>query len=319
MGITENNNLNIIISHDKSYNLDNTDEAINFLIYALNGNYSSFFIDFVFSHIGLDVFKYSKSFVDEQKNKSIFEIHNDVKPFFDFFFENYYEDNVFYKYIYESKESDFIKKQKINKIIEGLKKTLNFYFDFHSVIIFRNCEIDKDYDFIRKCSITLELCVNYTYYSICKILINFYDYIYDEFYAFIESKNEFNYNYSNKIKEYLKNKSKEEIKRDAGSNQIENNIWINVFKCENDFENFKFFLENKIIDDYADLSYLFQKLLKEKKIHTMKHLDFAKWIFEKKLIKEKAFNEIESQNGFRSLTKSFSKHRESNYFEIFKK
>ena len=211
MGVTENNNLNVIISEDKSYNLNNTEEVINFLIYALNGKYSSFFIDFIFSHIGLDVYKYSKSFVDEQKSKSIYEIHNDVKPFFNFFCKDYEEDNIFYKYIYESKESDFIKKQKINKIIEGIKKTLYYYFDFHSTMFFLNCENDKNYDFIKRSSVTLEFCVTYTYYSICKILINFYDYIYDEFYAFIETKNEFNYNYSNKKKEHLKNKPKEDL------------------------------------------------------------------------------------------------------------
>jgi hypothetical protein len=99
----------------------------------------------------------------------------------------------------------------------------------------------------------------------------------------------------------------------------ENQIWINIFKTEKAFNNFKYYLENKIIDDYADLSYLYQKLSKENIINKMKHLEFNKWLFEKKLIKENVFNEIESQNGFRSFKKSYSKHRESNYSEIFKK
>lgn len=233
MGEEERNKLNILETDNKTYNLVNTDEAINFLIFALNSSHYSLFVDFVFSHCGINIFDYSTKFVKENKSKSIFEIQRDVTPFFNFFCEDYKEENVFYKYIYFSKESDLIKKQKINKIIDGLKKTLDFYFDFHNVSIFWNCEIDKNYDFIRKNSITLDFCTTYTYYSICKILFNFYDYLYDEFYIFIDSKNEFDYNYSNKIKEYLKNHLKTETKEN-----FKNEKWFTVGK---DFANGKIF------------------------------------------------------------------------------
>lgn len=209
------NKLNIIVTEYKTYDLTNSDEAINFLIFALNDNkYYTFFIDFVFSHCNLHIYEFSNNFFVEKKSKSIFEIQKATEPFFNFFSENYKDDNVFYRYTYFSNESDLIKKQKINKIIDGLKKTLDFYFDFHCVSIYWNCEIDKEYDCIKEFSISNELCVSYTYYCICKILINYYDYLYDEFYSFIEPKNEFNYNYSNKIKEHLKKISATNSKND---------------------------------------------------------------------------------------------------------
>jgi hypothetical protein len=204
MGKAENININLVITDTKTYNLECTDEAINFLVFMLNGKYFHMFIDFSLTHIGLNINKYRRQIIDNE-SKSLFEIQNDVNPFFDFFWIDFYEDNVFYKYIYTSNDSDFIKKQKINTIIDGLRKTLDYYFDFHCVDIFHNAQEEKDYNFIDKIRRTEEFCGAYIYFAICQKLISFYDYLYDEFYTFIDTKNTFDYKYSHRIKEVLKN------------------------------------------------------------------------------------------------------------------
>lgn len=116
----------------------------------------------------------------------------------------------------------------------------------------------------------------------------------------------------------LKNRY-EKFENEIKTDELSSNIWINVFKSESEFINFKYFLEKKIVDDYADLSFLFQKMVVDKKIKKIKHLDFSNWLYENELIKEVVFNEIQSQRGFRSFQKSYSIHRENNYNEVFKK
>ena len=66
------------------------------------------------------------------------------------------------------------------------------------------------------------------------------------------------------------------------------------------------------------MSFLFQKMVEDKKIKKIKHLEFSNWLYENELIKEVVFNKIQSRNGFRSLQKSYSFHREKNYSEVFK-
>ncbi|MFK7058585.1 hypothetical protein V3Q90_00410 [Flavobacterium oreochromis] len=307
-------NFSIIKTDNKTYNLRDNDQALNFLIFALNGKYSSFFIDFLFTHINLNIYEYSHIFFKNKKSSSIFEVQRDVKPFFDFFCENYEEDNVFYRYVYSSKESDLIKKQKINKVVEGLKKTLDFYFDFHSVLIFWNLEIDKMYKESSELSINRDYCVTYTYYCVCKILINFYDYIYDEFYSFIEIKNEFDIKYSNKIKELVKNNKLNviNIKNDKNNNFFDKDI----FK---DTDTYNKFLEyqNTIIDFIPDYSYIFQKLLSLNLIHRKKHKEYKEWLFKNKFINETQFEMFCERSSFESLRNLDGGKRQKHFNNIF--
>jgi hypothetical protein len=262
----EKENFNIIETENKVYDICNTDEAINFLIYALSEKYYRLFIDFVFRHIGIDIYKYSWSFFELQKSNSIFEVQRDALPFFDFILEDFHENNIFFKYIYFSSDSDLLKKQKISKLVASLEKTLEHYFDFHSVSIYWNCEIDKDYDFIKKTSIENGFCLSYTYYCICKILINYYDYLYQEFYIFIDNKNSFKIKYSNKIKEIRKEVNKigeisKSIKKTRNWHLVFNEILNGKIKIIDKLNNQQYFYDNQEFKNPTQLGEFLAKKL----------------------------------------------------------
>lgn len=305
---------NIIDTENKTYDISKTEEAIDFLVYALNGKFHGFFIDFLFSHIGINILKYSYSFFELKKSKSIYEIEKDTYPFFDYILEDFYENNIFYKYIYYSNETDLLKKQKISKLVEGLKKTLNRYFDFHSVIIYWNLEIDKEYKLIKEYSITNDFCVNYTYYCICKILINYYDYLHNEFYIFIDDKNKFDINYSNKIKDSLKDKKLESKKITL---EKQDYIWKNIFIEEEIFIKFKNLYEEKnIINPYNDFSFLYYELLANNKIKKISHKIFYTWLFENNFMNNKDFGIFEEKASLNKKAKS--EYRLNFYNKYFK-
>ena len=115
----------------------------------------------------------------------------------------------------------------------------------------------------------------------------------------------------------LKNRN-EKFENEITTDELSSTIWVNVFKSESEVINFKDFIDHEIDDDYADLSFLYQKMVEDKKKKKIKHLEFSNWLYENELIKEVVFNKIQSRNGFRSLQKSYSFHREKNYSEVFK-
>ena len=86
-----------------------------------------------------------------------------------------------------------------------------------------------------------------------------------------------------------------------------------IFKNEKGFLIFKYFVENHIVDELNDYSYIFQCLLHDKLIHKIKHLDFLKWIKVNKFISDKGVSELEKNGGFRSMSKCKSTSR-LNYY-----
>lgn len=317
MGELERNDLKIIKSDDKTYNLENTEEAIDFLIYALNGKYYTLFIDFVFGHLGINFYDYLNSL--EDKGKNIFVVLNDVSPFFDLIVEDFESNNVFYTYIYSYQSSDLIKKQKINKIIDGLKKTIDFNFDFHNASIFRNMYIEMDKDFY-KLAYKREFSSAYIYFCVTDKLMSIYDYLQDEFYSFIEERNKFDYFYSNKYKDFIKAKKEEKaIKMNHKETKIDSvNPFPDIFKSIDIYNSFKEYSNKYIIDPYKDYSYLFQRMLYEKLIHKKKLLEYINWLKEVEIISPATHQKFFEKGGLDSLKKSTSANRENNFNIIFK-
>lgn len=77
------------------------------------------------------------------------------------------------------------------------------------------------------------------------------------------------------------------------------------------------YLKLHIIEPYVDYSYLFQRMLDENIIVKTKHLDFVNWLYENKHITENIKDLIIKNNGFRSLSKSYSTQRENNFNNVF--
>lgn len=98
---------------------------------------------------------------------------------------------------------------------------------------------------------------------------------------------------------------------------IQENPYPKLFKQTKVFFHFKEYIGKHIVENYVDYSYLFQRMLKEELIYSIKHLDFIKWLHEEKFITEKYYNEFTEKGGFRSLKKSSSTQRENNYNNIF--
>lgn len=84
-------------------------------------------------------------------------------------------------------------------------------------------------------------------------------------------------------------------------------------KAENIFLQYR---NQYIIDTYTDFSFIFQQMKKDKLIHSITHLDFAKWLNDSDFIKNKDYDKIISNKGFKSLNKSTSTIRYNNYINI---
>jgi hypothetical protein len=93
----------------------------------------------------------------------------------------------------------------------------------------------------------------------------------------------------------------------------------NLFLKSNSFNNFNQYIKLHIIEPYVDYSYLFQRMLNEKIIDKIRHIDFIEWLFINEYITEKTKDEFIKKEGFRSLKKSYSLSRENNFNNVFNK
>lgn len=101
------------------------------------------------------------------------------------------------------------------------------------------------------------------------------------------------------------------------THNIEELVWMNVFRDEADFISFKLLVEEKnIIKPYLDFSYYFYELSSKEKIYKVQHLFFAEWLLRNNFIKQKDFDEIVIKNNFE--TKCFADYRLNIYLKYFK-
>lgn len=88
------------------------------------------------------------------------------------------------------------------------------------------------------------------------------------------------------------------------------NIFINVLS----YQIFKKYYDFGLVNPYKDLSLLFQQLKSEKRLLSIKHLEFAEWLLKEEFIAEKVFIDISNKKGFDS--KSNSAERLNKYLKI---
>ena len=75
-------------------------------------------------------------------------------------------------------------------------------------------------------------------------------------------------------------------------------------------------MKSGLVTPYKDLSFLFQKLKTDKRLISIKHLDFALWMLDNKFIKNIDYDVILNKKGFDS--KSSSDERLNRYINIKK-
>lgn len=94
------------------------------------------------------------------------------------------------------------------------------------------------------------------------------------------------------------------------------NPYTDIFKGDNNtnFLIFKTYTQKHIIDRYADYSFLFQKMIKENRLHKVRHLNFMEWLKTNQFISENVYDEFISKGVF--STKYNSAQRENNYYNV---
>lgn len=76
-------------------------------------------------------------------------------------------------------------------------------------------------------------------------------------------------------------------------------------------------IRKKKLDKFKEYGYLFQRLLKDKQIYSIKHLDFMDWLKDKKLISEEDHLDFKIKKSFDSLQKGGLK-REDKFDSFFR-
>jgi hypothetical protein len=99
--------------------------------------------------------------------------------------------------------------------------------------------------------------------------------------------------------------------------RLKNNPHPTIFVDSLSFNIFSEFLEFGLVNPYKDLSFLFQKLMEEQRLHSIKHLEFAGWLSKQNFITEKIYEIIINKRGFD--TKSQSDERLNKYNNIIEK
>jgi len=89
------------------------------------------------------------------------------------------------------------------------------------------------------------------------------------------------------------------------------------FKSLDDYKKFEIYVKKEIITPLADLSYLFQRMLREDKIIKIPHKKFMFWLKESDFIKEKQFDELLKNGCLLTESKSKSEERINKYNNIF--
>ena len=90
------------------------------------------------------------------------------------------------------------------------------------------------------------------------------------------------------------------------------------FIVPNAKELFLEYISKYIVEPYVDYSYLFQRLLCEKFITRLTHIQFMDWLAENNYISKKIQDNFIEKRAFRSLDKSTSSNRENNFNIVFK-
>ncbi|WCM40857.1 hypothetical protein MG290_07675 [Flavobacterium sp. CBA20B-1] len=99
------------------------------------------------------------------------------------------------------------------------------------------------------------------------------------------------------------------------NNRVKNQ-YEDIFKGDDNtnFLIFKTYAEKHIIDFYADFSFIFQRMIKEERLHKIKHFDFMNWLKTSDYISEKVYDDFIKKGTF--STKYNSAQRENNYNNI---
>ncbi|MEH6706027.1 MAG: hypothetical protein V7691_14620 [Galbibacter orientalis] len=80
------------------------------------------------------------------------------------------------------------------------------------------------------------------------------------------------------------------------------------------FKLFESFLKQHVVDEYSDIGFIFQRMMKDKLLQKTPHKTFMHWLKDEEFISERCYDKFIEKVGFRSLGKSPSVKRNKHYF-----
>lgn len=288
VNVPEEDNPKIVdIEGVRKFNLEISENAIDFLTYVgRNSKYRWIFCSNFFSQVRkVDYGEYLEQL--RAGDNIFFKSMIDVNECFEIFFKDLYFDNVFHKFLIENKiDSETVKKQKVDNLLDGITKMIDYLWEFTSVFeISYTLESDK-----KNFSKILKEDNLFSYFIIdyhCYInLKSIYDLIINDYSSFVDqTKHKFDYFYSNK-KEVIKNIDAVSIVDiENENNKTVPNI-LKPFKHSEIFKNNAFEVWESMFESFVivkesrtDVKFIFEAMKKDTFIHnTVSQKSFLDWI-----------------------------------------
>lgn len=199
--INDNENPNIVdIEGVRKFNMEIPEDALDFLIYITkNDKYYWIFTSSILQQV--KKVNYSEYLKQLRTEDFIFlRSRLEMSECFEIFIKDLHFDNIFYKYLIENKiDSDTVKKQKIDNLLDGLTKIIYYFWNSSGIFEIIYAIEEKDPEFhnkLRDDDLFIYLLPQYQCYENLK---NIYDLIMNDYVSFVDlTKYKFDYFYSNK-------------------------------------------------------------------------------------------------------------------------
>ena len=246
-----------------------------------------------------------------------------IGDFFEPYLINIDAKNCLYQYFIEDSTNDLVKQQKLDNILSGLTKYIDWLWHQECVSSFNQwVEFEfkdglfnlPEYEGLRN-----DTMPSYWIYYFCKS-IN--DIIWDRFRIFIDTKkHNFKHFYSNKEietnGETIKSTKPVKTAYSKKKESLFENPFPDIFKTADTYLKFKRFAKECIVVDYLDYSYLIQRLKEEKLIHKMTHPEGINWLYENSFINHRQFDYFSQKNQLSSFKNCNNPEREKKFDNIF--
>lgn len=198
---------------------------------------------------------------------------------------------------YADEEIVALQKSLEDSSLKVIPETINTYFHNESIIYYRIGDILN----LKKES-KLYARLSYPHLEAgCEENVNHYYFIQKDFLGFTKSY------FITEIIKYFK----------FYMEKVKEEDFPDFFRSLDDFKKFQIYVKKEIITPLADLSYLFQRMLKEDRIIKISHKNFMVWLKKSEFIKEKEFDELLKNGCLLTESKSKSEERINKYNNIF--
>lgn len=292
VNVPNEDNPNIVdIEGIRKFNMEIPEDALDFLIHITKNDkyYFIFSSSIIKQEKKID---YSEYLEHLRADEHIFvRSRFDIMECFEIFIKDLHFNNIFYKFLIANKvDSEAVKKQKIDNLLEGLTKIIFYFWDFTGIYQIIYALEEKDPEFNNKLkndNLFFSFLIDYQCYLNLK---NIYDLIMNDYSSFVDqTKYKFSYFYSNKIEETKKIDAVSIVNIENDNNKIVPNepiIMLKSYKHSEIFKNNAFEVWESMFESFGivkesrtDVKFTFEVMKKDTLIHnTVSQKSFLDWI-----------------------------------------